>query len=184
MAEEPPTQDKGKEKGGNSSSWLPLILVILFVPVITLVLTEFVVIPRLRASLEEPGAKVESKSSGKSTSKGGHGKGHGSSDKGAGSPTEVVFSDLIANLSGTMGTRYMKVSFHVTGEDPALSDSIDASRPRVQDAIITTLSNKTIQELEATGGRNALRVSLISAINQALDEDLVEELYFTEFIVQ
>ncbi len=183
MAEEPQAQEKGKEKSEKTNSWLPLILVILFVPVITMALTEFVVIPRLRASLG-PTGPTEAKSSANAHGKGGHGKSHGGSKDEGGSTTEVVFSDLIANLSGTMGTRYMKVSFHVAGEDSALAETIDASRPRVQDAIITTLSNKTIQELEATGGRNALRVSLISAINQALDEDLVEELYFTEFIVQ
>jgi flagellar basal body-associated protein FliL len=54
----------------------------------------------------------------------------------------------------------------------------------VQDAIISTLSSMTIQELEAAGGRNSLRVALIAAVNQAIGMDIVEELFFTEFIIQ
>ena len=52
------------------------------------------------------------------------------------------------------------------------------------DAIITTLSSESIQSLEVPGGRNRLRLSLIDAINQSLNEDLIDQLYFTEFIIQ
>lgn len=187
MAEEPEPigASAEAENGGQQKAavpWIPLVLVLLFIPIITVVLVEFVVVPKLKSSFQEGGggggATVEEKADGG----GGHG---GGADSGSGYPGATVeFEDMISNLSGTMGTRFLKVSFQVVSEDAQLGQLIKMREPQVRDAIISTLSSQTIQELEAPGGRNALRVALIGAINEAIELNLVEELYFTEFIIQ
>lgn len=191
MANEPEAETK-PTKGG--FPLVPLLIVVLVVPVVTLALTEFVIIPRLQSSLDGGDSHAQADaapgSSGGGHSApggGGHGKpssSHGGDGAGHGSGVTYEFEDIICNLSGTMGTRFLKVSFEVVGSDPELSSMIRMKKPRVQDAIISTLSSRTIPDIEVPGGRNGLRIALISAINQAIGFAAVEELFFTEFLIQ
>lgn len=183
MADDSPTEVTSAPPAKAAVPWVPLILVLLFIPIITLLLTELVVVPRLRSSLGEPASAGQTTTT-TTAAPVGAAAAEGQAAASGAAVNEVIFSDIVANLSGTMGTRFMKVSFHVTSRDPQLALVVQSKRPRVQDAIITTLSSRTIQELEATGGRNALRVALIASINQAIGLDIVEELFFTEFIIQ
>lgn len=185
MAKEPqPPESAGRDGDAPKAKvpWIPLVLVLLFIPIITVMLVEFVVVPKLQESLISGGAQSPS-----SSTEGNGGQGGGTAAQGAegnATATTVEFEGVISNVSGTMGTRFLKVSFQIVSKDPQLEGIVDMREAQVRDAIISTLSSKTIQELEAVGGRNALRVALIGAINEALELDLVEELYFTEFIIQ
>ncbi len=186
MAIEPqPPESAGRDGDAPKAKvpWIPLILVLLFIPIITVMLVEFVVVPKLQESLSSGGAQSPSSPA----EGGGSGQNGGNAAQGAEgnqTATTVEFEEVISNVSGTMGTRFLKVSFQIVSGDPQLEGIVDMREAQVRDAIISTLSSKTIQELEAVGGRNALRVALVGAINEALELDLVEELYFTEFIIQ
>lgn len=197
MATEPEVDANPSKEGKGGLPIVPLLIVVLVIPVVTLALTEFVIIPRLQSSLggdsaeasadaghgSSGGGHSSSSGGGHGSSKSSHGGGHGKEED-AGPTTSYEFSDIICNLSGTMGTRFLKVSFEVAGSDPELSGMIRMKRPRVKDAIITALSSRTIKDIEVPGGRNALRVALITSINQAIGFEAVEELYFTDFIIQ
>lgn len=200
MADEPEVVEETAEAGGKGGLPLvPLLIIVLVIPAITLALTEFVIIPRLQSSVGGGDSHAEADSEHGSSggghaapSGGGHGEpadshggGHGKVEADPSGPgVTYEFDGVVTNLSGTMGTRFLKVSFEVAGSDPALSGMISAKKPRVQDAIITTLSGKTIKDIEVPGGRNALRIALITAINQAIGFKAVEELFFTEFMIQ
>lgn len=56
----------------------------------------------------------------------------------------------------------------------------------IRDAIISTLSYKTPDELLTQDGKDALKEELVDAINNALglDESIVVSVYFKEFIMQ
>lgn len=193
MAQEPPPAEanevpnEGETKA--KTPWVPLILVLLFIPIITLALVEFVVVPKLKTSMAGEVTSDGQGTSAEVTTEGGHGgeDGHGGGEAGGGgsaTATQVTFEGVVTNIAGTMGTRFLKVSFLVEGTDPKLAGMVMEREPMVKDAIISTLSSRTIPELEAAGGRNSLRVGLISAINGALGLNLVKELYFLEFIIQ
>lgn len=181
-----PVEEKPKRAG---VPWIPLVLVLLFIPIITLVLVEFVVVPKLKNSLAGDGGAPAEHQAVEEEKDSGHGGGHGGGkeeepEKGSVRGTTVTFDDIVSNVSGTMGTRFLKVSFQIVSEDPQLSSMVRMREAQVRDAIISTLSSRTIQEIEVVGGRNALRVALISAINGALGMNLVEELYFLDFLIQ
>lgn len=186
MADEE-SNDAAEEAGKEGKPWLALSLMLLVVPVVTLAITEFVVIPRLQSSVAgDSGAASKGGGAGGDHGGGDHGGGGnkaGSAELG-GSGTSYEFEEMVANLAGTMGTRFIKISFEVRGESPDVAQAIRVNKPVVTDAIITALSSESIQSLEVPGGRNRLRLSLIESINQALSTDLVEELYFTEFMIQ
>lgn len=183
--------EAGTEAKGGGAPWLPLILVLLLVPIITIAGMEFVVIPKLKKALaSEASGVAQSADKGTAATKaedsgGSHGGSHGGGKKpAAGAASSYQFEEVISNLSGTMGTRFIKASFEVTGESSELRPLIRENKAQVRDAIMGVMSSRTISELEAVGGRNALRVSLIEAINQALDVSIVKELYFMELIIQ
>lgn len=171
MAEDDSNEPKEAPKEGKP--WLALSLILLIVPVITLAITELVVIPRLQSSMAPSKAdKPTTTARGATSAAGGE------------AFSTYRFDELVANLAGTMGSRFIKVSFEVRGKDPELTKMIGSKSPVVTDAIITTLSSVSIQSLEVPGGRNRMRQSLIEAVNDALGSEMVAELYFTEFIIQ
>lgn len=163
--------------------WLPLVIVLLVVPIITIAGMELVIIPKLKATLQEQsqvGPAEKAVVAEKSDSHGGKAEGKGSGDQ----FTSYKFDEMVTNLSGTMGTRFIKTSFEVSGKTPELGSLISTHRARVRDSIMTVLSSRTISELEAVGGRNSLRLDLIEAINSAVGQSVVEHLYFMELIIQ
>jgi flagellar FliL protein len=185
MAEDESKESEEVAKGGKP--WLALLLMVLVVPAVTLAITEFVVIPRIQNSV----ATVASGAGGENAPASGGGKqasGHGvSSSKRAelgGAVNTYVFDGMVANLAGAMGTRFIKTSFEVRGTSEELSQILLANESVALDAIISALSSESIQSLEVPGGRNRLRLSLIESINQSMNDDIVEELYFTEFMIQ
>lgn len=194
MSDDDEVQDTDPQAEGDSAGksarvpWLPLVIVLLVVPIITIAGMEFVIIPKLKTALQHESSAApsgEAAPAGEDNSHGGgHGGGHGGEKEEAAPGSSYTFEEIITNLSGTMGTRFIKTSFEVTGKSPDLRRLIQDNKARVRDGIMTVLGRRTIRELEVVGGRNALRVDLIEAINSAIGQSAVEELYFVELIIQ
>ena len=80
--------------------------------------------------------------------------------------------------------RYLLTSFTLVGGDPEFKGKIEQNKDRLMDLAMSTLSTKTIADLEKPGARNMIRSELISAFNGALGQGYVQEIYFTEFAIQ
>ncbi len=61
---------------------------------------------------------------------------------------------------------------------------LTARLPQLRDLVLLHLSSKSLEEIQGTTGKIALRNELIMRINQALKKTKVRNLYFTEFVVQ
>jgi flagellar protein FliL len=92
--------------------------------------------------------------------------------------------DVVANLSGAMRSRYIKVSFTLEGKDKNFPELMKTNDAKIRDATLAVLSDLTIQDLEEPGVKNILRNNILTSINQALRSSAVEQLYFSEFVVQ
>jgi len=100
-----------------------------------------------------------------------------------------TFKDIIVNLADPSGDRYLKISLALVMQGKAKSQSGESSGETIEDAlikntIITILSTKTSENLLTLSGKEELRKQLITAINKALGEDVVKDIYFTDFVVQ
>lgn len=187
MSEEEGNVSAGEEETPKAGvPWVPLILILLVIPIVTIAVMQFVVVPKLASTLA---ASLPAQSSAKS-------------DDGASvepsleevldangealgpSGNRVVFDELVTNLANTKGSRFLRVSFEVIGKDKTLGALVESKKSQVHDALITVLGNQTIEDIEGTGGRNKLRVALISALNTALGKGIAEELYFLDLIIQ
>lgn len=190
-------------KGGGVKAMLPALLSIILAPAATFAVAHFVLLPRFESGLQNalagsggeahgaaaPAAAASEKSSEKPAGEHGGGKSgkSGKSGHGASAPAEgnsYNFENVVVNLSGTMGTRYLKVAFLVTGEKSDVGARFAAARPQLGDVTLAVLSSLTLSDLEEAGSKNLIRERLLAAYNQALGGKVVDGLFFSEFVVQ
>lgn len=186
--------------------FLPLIIALVLAPVISWVVAEFVLLPRFKTQLvaaaggvpaasapAEPAAgesvaepKHEAKAEPKKEAKkaeGGKKPAHSGALASAEGPGSYRFEDVVVNLSGTMGTRYLKTSFLVTGKEN-LRELFEERQPQLLDATLNTLGSLTLADLEEVGSRNLIRARLIAAYNEVIGVRVVDQIFFSDFVVQ
>ena len=96
---------------------------------------------------------------------------------------------MIINLADTSGDRYLKISLALVMNGKEKPKGSESSGDTLEDAaiknaIITVISTKTSDTLLTLSGKEELKKQLIKAINSALGEDAVRDIYFTDFIIQ
>ncbi|MFT3868933.1 MAG: flagellar basal body-associated FliL family protein [Nibricoccus sp.] len=177
--------------GGGFAAFIPLIAAIVIAPVLSWAVGQFVLMPKLKKELAVPVdphaiapaehvAEEASAGEGGKEEKGGHGK---KGEAGANGAT-YEFENVVVNLAGTMGTRYLKTAFLVTGTEKSLRATFENNKPKMVDVTINVLSSLSLADLEEAGAKNLIREKLIGAYNQALGKKLVEQVYFSDFVVQ
>ena len=179
------------KKSGGLKAWLPVVAAILVAPGATFAVAQFVLLPKLKAELaagvaggaeaHAPAAKKKSEG-GEKKEKGGHG---GKEGEGGSTADTYEFANVVVNLSGTMGTRYLKTSFVVTGAKPdTIKEAFEENKARLTDVTLGVLSSLSLSDLEEPGAKNVLREKLVTAYNQALGSRIAEQVYFSDFVVQ
>jgi len=165
---------------GGAKAWLPMILALVLAPAATWATVEYLLLPRLQKKLAASaaggaggeGAAPAAAPAGKA--------GKGGKDGGAG----YEFQNVVVNLAGTMGTRYLKTSFLITGADPNIKSVFEGSKPKLTDVTLNVLSSLTLADLEEPGAKNLIREKLVGAYNQALGRKVAEQVYFSDFVIQ
>lgn len=184
-----------KKSGGALMAWMPAIAAVILAPAVTFGVAEFVLLPRLQAKLALPPADAHAKAEAAPAAaeeheeenaakeeKGGHG---GKEGKEAAGGPNYEFSNVVVNLAGTMGTRYLKTSFIVTGVGgKSVRGAFETQKAKLTDITLNVLSSLTLADLEEPGSKNVLREKLVAAYNQALGKRLVEQVYFSDFVIQ
>ena len=177
------------KKGGVMAQWIPLIAAVVLAPVLSWAVAEFVLLPRMQKKLASvkvgEAAEEHAAPAAEAKESGGHGGGHGEKGKEAGgNPATFEFQNLVVNLAGTMGTRYLKTTFVVTGTDAKIKETFEAQKAKLTDITLNVLSSLSLADLEEPGAKNVLREKLVLAYNQALGKKVAEQVYFSDFVVQ
>jgi flagellar FliL protein len=181
-----------KPAGGGISAFIPLIAAIVIAPVLSWAIGQFVLMPQLKKQLAapvDPHATAPAEPAAEeapAAAEGGKGKegAHGKKGEAAGNAATYEFENVVVNLAGTMGTRYLKTGFLVTGTDKSLRAAFENNKPKMVDVTINVLSSLSLADLEEAGAKNLIREKLIGAYNQALGKKVVEQVYFSDFVVQ
>ena len=112
----------------------------------------------------------------------------------------VTTGAKIINLTGTTGTKYIRVTIslefnptnpkylEMKGEEKTaytteFSTEINSKLPIIDHEIITIIATKTYDNLYTAAGKETLRKELLSAINDRVHEPKVIAIYFTEFVI-
>jgi len=177
-----------------ASPWPALIAAIILMPAISFATAEFLLLPKLRGLIAQNAVEGESHAgAGGAEAHGSAGGSHGSSHGGGGhdkgkegvkGEATYDFENVVVNLTGSMGTRFLKVNFTTIGSNPKLPTIMAERKKMLLDVAINVLSARTMADLESPGAKNVVRNELLANFNQALKSDLIEQIYFTDFVVQ
>lgn len=184
MPKEAP-KEKDAGNGGTSAiaGWLPVIAVLVLVPALSYAMAEFVLFPKLEHRLEALGTAGESAAHAGTDSHGG-GNGHPASGEKSEPTHSYEFTKIVSNLAGSMRTRYIQVSFTAYSSDPELETKVDASKAKLLDSAHSVLSTLSLADLENPGIKNRVRNDLVFAFESVMKARVIEEIYFSEFVIQ
>lgn len=173
---------------GGIKGWLPLILNIVLMPVLAFATTNYLLIPKLRGGASGGSEKAAHESASEEKGHGSAPAAHGEKGKEGGGGKAKVLAPLsgkvLVNLAGTLGTRYLLANLTLVGTNPELKGIVEKNDPQLRDVAASTLSNKTIADLEKPGARNLIRTELITVFNSVLGNGVVSDIYLTEFAIQ
>jgi flagellar protein FliL len=176
------------KKSGGLGAWLPLIIAVVTMPALAYATTHFVLLPRLQKGLANSPAEAPTAADEHPADAGGKTEGHGKAEGGKGARgkarSTVALNKMIVNVAGTMGTRYLLASITLAGTAPDFKNKVEESNDQLLDLATSTLSTKTIADLEKAGARNEIRSELLTALNNALGENLILEIFITELAIQ
>jgi len=161
------------------TAWLPAVLSLVLAPAATWATVELVLLPRLQKKLSAPPPAEQAAEPATA-----EGSGHEKKKDGKEGAANYEFQNIVVNLAGTMGTRYLKTSFLVTGADGNIKTVFDGAKPRLTDVTLNVLSSLTLADLEEPGAKNVIREKLVAAYNQALGRKVADQVYFSDFVIQ
>lgn len=170
-------------------SLMPVILVVVLAPVVSWAVAQFVILPQFEKKLSKivataPAAEAGAAAEPAAAATEGGGESHEGKKGAAGAANSYEFANVVVNLSGTMGTRYLKTTFKVVGKDNTLRATFESNKDKLLDVTLNVLSSLSLADLEEVGAKNIIREKLINSYNQALGKKTAEQVYFTDFVVQ
>ncbi len=118
---------------------------------------------------------------------GGHGGEHGKEGKNgeeAVPENNFIKESFTVNLSGGRGSRFAKVDVEIEVKDDFVREEVNRLRPKIRDFILVVLSSKTYEQVESVDGRDFLREEIRNKINGYLTRGRIENVFFTQFIIQ
>lgn len=130
---------------------------------------------------------------------GGHGEkkeekkegGHGGGEKeaeGGGEPVsdELVakFDSMVVNIFDKNSIHYLKLKIEIQVDKPEVTAEISSNKSRLQDGMISLISDMSLREILSSGGKALLKDDIVHLFNKVVRSGKVTDVYFTEFTVQ
>jgi flagellar FliL protein len=97
--------------------------------------------------------------------------------------TKFTIEEVTVNIADTRGNRFVRAGVDFEA-GPAVLEELEANRPRMVDTLGQVLSTKTLDELTSPNIRGTLRQELLGIINPTLKQGRVDNVYFTDLLVQ
>lgn len=113
------------------------------------------------------------------------GEGHGAPGAvGSGPGPMVKLADFVIHLRNPELDRYARMSFDVEVFAEPDKERLNANLPRVRDAIISYLSDRTLEELRGSEGLGRTKDALQQKLRELVPEARIRALYISDFVVQ
>jgi flagellar FliL protein len=103
-------------------------------------------------------------------------------DKKAEQSVLVQLQPFLVNLSSP--DTYLKTNIQFALADGSRLQEVEAKKPVIRDAIITLLSSKSLERVSAAEGKHQLKDEILYRGNMAMGDDVFNDVYFTEFVMQ
>lgn len=96
----------------------------------------------------------------------------------------LVIKDIIVNPAGTNGTRFLLTTIGLEVPSPEIKTELEQKEVQTRDILISVLTSKGLEELNAPQFKEALRKEILEKINSVLKKGKIKNVYFSKFIIQ
>lgn len=109
-----------------------------------------------------------------------------SADKKKPDPIGEMFTlkPFVVNLADPQGDRYLKMKISMEMKDPKAVERAGKLSPRLRDIVIMMISSLSFEEVMTPEGKLRIREELRTRFNRVLEPYQVENIYFSEFVIQ
>lgn len=111
-----------------------------------------------------------------------------SSDENSGEEEEEIGStyelgEFVVNLSLDSSYKYLKADISVAAENENVIQEMEDRNPQVRDSVIAILRQQSLEEIREPDGE-VIKNQIKTRLNELLNEGEVNEVWFTELVVQ
>jgi flagellar FliL protein len=91
---------------------------------------------------------------------------------------------FIVNLADQERSRYLRVTMDLELAAPTDAEKLNQRLPQVRDRILMLLPSKRFADIASMEGKTALRDEIIGKLNGLFPENVITNIFFSEFVVQ
>lgn len=97
----------------------------------------------------------------------------------------IDFDQVIVNLNSTKGSKnYLKLKINLELRSEESVELYEKRKALIFDILLTTVSNKTKEELMSIGGKEELKEELKTSFNDMLGKKIIRNIYWRMFVIQ
>ena len=98
----------------------------------------------------------------------------------------LSLDEFLVNLADPGNDHFLKVTvgLELDKAKGKMPEALKEDTPLIRDAVLSSLSSKTRDQIAPEGGREKLKADIKKRVNTALGEDDVQGVYFTNFVTQ
>ena len=95
-----------------------------------------------------------------------------------------ALAPFVVNLADPKGKRYLKVKIELELGSAKAPEKAEQIKPKLRDMVIMMLTSLSFEEVMTPEGKIRIRDELVDRFNQIMKPERVEQIYFTDFVVQ
>lgn len=97
----------------------------------------------------------------------------------------ILLDEFVTNLkSEKKGKDYLKIQVAIMTTDKKSAKAIEEDTNKIRDIVLNDLRGKTSEQILEVEKTDELKNQILGKLNKALGDDIIEELYFTNLVVQ
>ncbi|MBS3908362.1 MAG: flagellar basal body-associated FliL family protein [Actinobacteria bacterium] len=96
----------------------------------------------------------------------------------------ITLDAFTVNLAGGQNYLQTVIALELDGKNVELEKEVKERKPQINDAVLTILSEKSIDAIADNQGREKLKEEIKKSVDSLLGYGKIERVYFTTFIMQ
>ena len=161
------------------SAWGPALTVLVLLPVLSFVLAEYVLFPRLQNKFEQTVGQIN-------MSEKTMAQGTISPASMTGEKTTYEIKDIMSNVgSETIGqTRHARVSLVLEGKGEGFPELMKKNEARFIDTTLDVFSALSLEDLNNRNVKNIVKNQLVQRFEESIGGNHIDNLFFSQFIIK
>ncbi len=96
----------------------------------------------------------------------------------------VKLAPFVLNLNEPEVPRYLKLTLVLELDSEKLQEEVEQRRPQIRDAVVSYISNLSLEDTRGSRAKDDMRANLLRRINAVLSGGRVVRIFITEFMIQ